>query len=429
MLKEPCESQNTGTERVIWGILPDNLTRMSHISRRTLALGLCAALLLGSSPAVAKTRKPSLAEIAKAKAAEKAKAKVAAAAKARLDAAQARLNVLAREAAKAKVAYSKSAAELATAAQIARQKAAASVAAAAEVSRAHDGIGRIAAGAYQMGGGFTNFDAILHANGPQDLVDRLSQLNAISASNATILHRFQSASDQARVAKLAADSARIAQANATKKVAAAKNVADAIKASQQQEVDSLMALQNQLMAELSKARNVRVTLEQQRQLAILEEQRAKIAARTPGQAKIWRDRGYTGRQTIRTSAQQRSIAVAFAKRQVLAGLPYVWGAQGPRSYDCSGLVYAAYKAAGLSWPAWSRLNAALYFVATKRIPLSELQPGDLVFYSYDGTVPSIHHVSIYAGNDMVWEARGTREGLKFSNMYNTNGLMPFGGRV
>ena len=414
---------------MIWGILPDNLAPMSHMSRRTLALALCAALLLGSSPAVAKTRKPTLAQIAAAKAAETAKSVAAAAAKAKLDAAQARLRVLAQQAVQAKIAYNKSAAELGTATRIARQKAAAAVVAASAVTQAHDGIGRIAVGAYKMGGGFTNFDAILHANGPQDLVDRLSQLTVISASNTTSLHRFQFASDRAKNAKSVANSARVAQANATNKVAAAKKVADAIKTSQQQEVDSLMALQNQLMAELSKAHDVRVTLEQQRQLAILEEQRAKIAARTPGQAKIWRDRGYTGRQTIRTSADQRTIAVNFAKKQVLAGLPYVWGAQGPNSYDCSGLVYAAYKAAGLVSPSWSRLNAALYFVATKRVPLSDLQPGDLVFYSYNGSVQSIHHVSIYAGNDMVWEARGTKAGLKFSNMYNTDGLMPFGGRV
>lgn len=399
------------------------------VSRRTLALALCAALFLGSSPAVAKLRKPTLAQIADAKAAEQAKSVAAKAAKAKLDAAQARLRVLAQQAVQAKIAYNKSAAELGTATQIARQKAAAAVVAASAVTQAHDGIGRIAVGAYKMGGGFTNFDAILHADGPQDLVDRLSQLDVISTSNATSLHRFQFASARAKNAKSVADSARIAQAQATNKVAVAKSAADAIKTSQQQEVNSLMALQNELMAELSKARDVRVTLEQQRQLAILEEQRARIAANTPGQAKIWGDRGYTGRQTVRTSADQRAIAVNFAKAQVLAGLPYVWGAQGPNSYDCSGLVYAAYKAAGLVSPSWSRLNAALYFVATKRVPLSDLQPGDLVFYSYNGTVSSIHHVSIYAGNNMVWEARGTKAGLKFSNMYNTDGLMPYGGRV
>jgi cell wall-associated NlpC family hydrolase len=421
---------------VIYGVLPDNLKSMSH---RTLSLTLCAALLLGASPALAKaplektpaskTRKPTLAEIAAAKATEKAKTQVAAAAKAKLDAAQARLRVLAQQAVNAKAAYNRSTAELKGATQTAQAKAAAAVLAMNAVSQAHNEIGRIAAGAYKMGGGFSNIDSILHADGPQDLVDRLSQLTVISASNTTALHRYQSASDKAKNAKLAADAARAAQAAATNKVAAAKQVADSIKTSQQKEVDSLMALQNELMSELSKAHDVRVTLEQQRQLAILEEQRAKTAANTPGQAKIWADRGYTGRQTIRTSADQRLIALNFAKGEVLAGKPYVWGAQGPRSYDCSGLVYAAFKAAGLTSPSWSRLNAALFFVATKRVPLSDLQPGDLVFWSYNGTVGSIHHIAIYAGNNMVWEARGTKAGLKFSNMYATDGLMPYGGRV
>ncbi|OIQ74589.1 putative endopeptidase p60 precursor [mine drainage metagenome] len=411
---------------MICGIYPVNL---NFVSRRTLTLALCAALLLGSSPAVAKTRKPSLAEIAAAKSTEIAKAKVAATAKAKLDAAQVRLRVLAQAAAAAKVAYDQSVTELKTAVQIAQQKAATALLAANAVSQAHDEIGRVAVGAYTMGGGFTNLDALLHAAGPQDLMDRLTQLNVISSSNATLLHRYESAADVAKAAKAAADSAKAAQLAATNKVAAAKKVADAIKANQQSEVDSLMALQNQLMSELAKAHNVTVTLEQQRQLAILEEQRANTASHTRGQAKIWPNRGFTGRQTLRTTPEQRQVALDFAKQEVLAGKPYVWGAQGPRSYDCSGLVYAAFHAAGLRAPEWSRLNAALYFVATQRVPLSQLQPGDLVFWSYNGTVGSIHHIAIYAGNDMVWEARGTKAGLKFSNMYDTDGLMPFGGRV
>ena len=174
---------------------------------------------------------------------------------------------------------------------------------------------------------------------------------------------------------------------------------------------------------------MRVTLEQQRQLAILEEQSSNTAASTSGQARIWPDRGFTGRQTIRTTAEQRQIALDFAIKEVKSGKPYVWGAQGPNSYDCSGLVYAAYKKAGLTSPSWSRLNAALFFVASKRVPLADLQPGDLVFWSYNGTVQAIHHIAIYAGNDMVWEARNTRAGLKYSSIYGMEGLMPSGGRV
>ena len=108
--------------------------------------------------------------------------------------------------------------------------------------------------------------------------------------------------------------------------------------------------------------------------------------------------------------------MAFAKKQVLARKPYIWGSEGPNSFDCSGLVYAAYKSAGLGWPNWDRLNSALV-------------PGDLLFYSYKGTISSIHHITIYAGNGMMWEANSKGKGLLYSNIYSVKGLMPFGGRV
>ena len=125
----------------------------------------------------------------------------------------------------------------------------------------------------------------------------------------------------------------------------------------------------------------------------------------------------------------RLKAVEFAKRQVLAGKPYVWGDEGPGAFDCSGLVYAAYKSAGLGWPIWDRLNSGLYYTYTKQIPLSEMQPGDLIFYSYKGTISTIHHMSIYAGGGMMWEANSKGKGLLYSNIYSVKGLMPFGGRV
>jgi len=183
------------------------------------------------------------------------------------------------------------------------------------------------------------------------------------------------------------------------------------------------------MKELASAKKVRTTLEQQRQLALLEESQANQAAQTPGQKSIWPDLGFKGRSTIRSTEAQRLRAVAYAKKQVLARKPYVWGAQGPSSFDCSGLVFAAYRAAGLGYPNWDRLNAALYSVATKHVGLNELQPGDLLFYSYKGTIATIHHITIYAGNGMMWEANSRKVGLIFSNMYSIKGLMPFGGRV
>jgi len=269
----------------------------------------------------------------------------------------------------------------------------------------------------------------LSANGPQDLVDQLSTLNTLGARNTTALERYKAAEIVAKAAKEKADQAKAAQETATAKVAAAKKVADDAQALQQKEVNKLRAVQDNLMKELANARNVRVTLEQQRQLALLEESQANTAAITINQAKIWPDTGFKGRTTIRTTDSQRLAAVAYAKKQVQARKPYIWGAQGPNSFDCSGLVFAAYRAAGLNWPNWDRLNAALYAGYTKHVPLTELQPGDLLFYSFKGTISTIHHITIYAGGGMMWEANSTKKGLIYSNIYSVKGLMPFGGRV
>jgi len=287
----------------------------------------------------------------------------------------------------------------------------------------------LAANAYILGGTFSDIEPLLSANGPQDLVDRITILQSLGDQNTAALERFKAAEVIARAAKVVADAAKVKQIAATEKVAAAKKVADDAKALQQKEVDKLRAIQDQLIKELSRAKNVRVTLEQQRQLALLEEAQAGQAAQTPGQSKVWPDLGFKGRSTIRTTQEQRDAAVAYAKKQVLARKPYIWGAEGPNSFDCSGLVFAAYRAAGLNWPNWDRLNSALYAGYTKHVTINELVPGDLLFYSYKGTISSIHHISIYAGNGMMWEANSTKKGLIYTNIYSIKGLMPFGGRV
>ena len=302
-------------------------------------------------------------------------------------------------------------------------------AAQASVNSGKRTIGKLAVNAYVMGGGFTDLDSILKSDGPQDLADRLNALDALGENNSTALDRFKAAEVVASSAQKAADIARKAQAEATVKVAAAKKAANEAAAMQQEEVDKLQAVQDKLAKELAVAQKTRLTLEQQRQLALLEEANAGRALITPDQAKIWRDTGFTGRSSTRSTEAMRLAAVEYAKKQVLAKKPYVWGDEGPNAFDCSGLVYAAYRAAGLGWPNWDRLNSSLYWVATKRVPLNELVPGDLVFYSYKGTVSTIHHIGIYAGDGMMWEAHNKDKDLLFSSIYSVKGLMPYGGRV
>ena len=378
------------------------------------------------------TRKPTLEEIKAAKNKEIAKANEAAKAKAKLAAAANQLKALTIKSNAARAIYLREQAELNIATAKAEKAAKKEQAAIAAVADANMRIGKMAANAYIMGSGFTDFDSVLSANGPQDLADRLSFLDALGEGNTEVLSRLKVAQTAAAEAKAEADAARAEQAVATARVAAAKKIADEARAQQQVEVNKLEKIQAQIIRELSSARKKRVTLEQQRQLAILEEELANRAGQTTGQAKIWPTNGIgfgAGRTSIRTDEGQRSVAVAFAKKQVLARKPYVWGNEGPNSFDCSGLVFAAYRSAGLDYTQWDRVNSRIYYSWTKRVPLSELVPGDLIFYSYKANISTIHHITIYAGNGMMWEAHNTKKGLLFSSIYSIPGLIPFGGRV
>ena len=394
-----------------------------------LALVLIGGLVMPIQQAIAATPKPTLAQIEAAKKAEAAKKKIAADALKRLEKARGNLRALSAIASDARAKYLRAQAELVAATKKSQAADASYKEAAESVSSTHREIGKLAVHAYTSGGGLSDLESVLSANGPQDMIDRLSTIENLGERNKTTLTRFKAAEVVAQKAKVVADAAKEEQRVVTEKVAAAKKVADDAQAEQQKEVDKLQAVQDKLQRDLASAKRVRVTLEQQRQLALLEEARAREATQVTGQSRVWRAGGPTGVSTSRSTEEMRSKAVEFAKRQVLAGKPYVWGDEGPNSFDCSGLVYAAYRSAGLGWPNWDRLNSALYYRYVKQIPLAEMQPGDLLFYSYDGSTTKIHHISIYAGNEMMWEARSTKSGLKFSNIYSMPGLMPYAGRV
>ena len=394
-----------------------------------LILVLVGGLFLPHQPAGAATPKPTLAQIEAAKKAEAAKKKIAADALKKLESARGNLKALTALANAARAKYVAAQRELvaATAKSVAATKAYDE--AAASVAYTHREIGKLAIHAYTSGGGVSDLEAVLSASGPQDMMDRLTTIENLGVKNKTALTRFKAAEAIAQAAKVVADTAKEEQRVVTVRVAAAKKEADDAEAEQKKEVDKLQAVQDKLQRDLASAKKVRVTLEQQRQLALLEEARANEATKVSGQSKIWKGGGPTGVSASRTTEAVRLKAVEFAKRQVLSGKPYVWGDEGPNSFDCSGLVYAAYKSAGLGWPNWDRLNSALYYRYVKQIPLSEMQPGDLLFYSYDGSTSKIHHISIFAGDEMMWEARSTKSGLKYSNIYSMPGMMPYAGRV
>ena len=100
-----------------------------------------------------------------------------------------------------------------------------------------------------------------------------------------------------------------------------------------------------------------------------------------------------GRGRPQTVLGEAHRAIRYARKQL--GKPYEWGAEGPKSYDCSGLTSEAWAHAGTPIPRTSQEQWA----QLDRVPLTELRPGDLVIYFPDAT-----HVAIYVGDGKVVQA-------------------------
>ncbi|WP_093799070.1 C40 family peptidase [Streptomyces sp. Wb2n-11] len=103
--------------------------------------------------------------------------------------------------------------------------------------------------------------------------------------------------------------------------------------------------------------------------------------------------GSPGEAARRTPSRLGGKAVEYAVRQI--GKPYVWGAEGPGSFDCSGLTSQAWAHAGREIPRTSQEQ----WRQLPKVPLRKLRPGDLVIY-----FPEATHVAIYLGNGMVVHA-------------------------
>jgi peptidoglycan DL-endopeptidase CwlO len=105
-----------------------------------------------------------------------------------------------------------------------------------------------------------------------------------------------------------------------------------------------------------------------------------------------------------TAAQLTAALRAAESRQ---GLPYVWGAAGPGSFDCSGLVQWSFAQAGVRMPRVAADQAR----TGPAVPVSQLEPGDLLFYRTDPTAPGyISHVAIYLGHG--WMIQAPQPGLR-----------------
>ncbi|MGN9840772.1 C40 family peptidase [Nonomuraea sp. H19] len=108
------------------------------------------------------------------------------------------------------------------------------------------------------------------------------------------------------------------------------------------------------------------------------------------------------------------IMVALKAAASKLGRPYVWGAEGPDTFDCSGLVQWAFAKAGVRMPRVTHQQ----WVAGPQVPLSQAQPGDLIFWRLDPTNPGyISHVAIYWGDGKMIQAPRTGDVVKISPVH------------
>jgi cell wall-associated NlpC family hydrolase len=166
-------------------------------------------------------------------------------------------------------------------------------------------------------------------------------------------------------------------------------------AAQEAAIGRLLATRKAMLATARAEVRAQVRAEELRQEAA---RRAMVAAAA---AKA-RALGFAALGDAPPPSRTAAAAVRAALGQV--GRPYRWGATGPASFDCSGLVRFAYAHAGLSLPRTSRQQ----WSAGRHVEVADLRPGDLVFWAHDPADPAtIHHVGIYLGQGLMVHAPHT----------------------
>ena len=338
--------------------------------------------------------------------------------------------------------------------QTARQARADADKAKADYEAGKQEIASIAQTAYRDGG--SSLDSIapyLSADGLRTVETKQATLNSFSASANVKMQKVAALEQVANVMNDAAIQAQAKQAEATAQVetrsAAAQSAANNARNAQAMTA----ARRDALVAELARKQNTTVELINQRE-AELEAQRQAAAAEAARQAAAAEAaRQQAAAEAARRAREQQNSytpapapaasydddddtpswggggggnsdaaagAIAWAKSKL--GAQYVWAGEGP-GYDCSGLVTMAYRSQGIYLTHWSQ---AQYSEGT-RVPVSQAQPGDLIFWNWDGG--NIDHVAIYLGNNQIIEAPTFGVPVRITSIYGWSAVLPYAVRV
>lgn len=321
------------------------------------------------------------------------------------------------------------------------------------VSEQRKAIGALVASSYQQGDGLAAVTAFVGADGPEGVMDQYATFQGAHDSLQADYGRFAASKALAEAFEKRAQKARSKAETLADEARAAKERATAAAAEAQATADQIATEKDRLIRELARAQDISVSLARQRQSALEEIARERAAARARAEA-ARAARAQAAREArearARAAAERRQAreqrrndqtssntprpaspppapapslpqsprgsggadrAIAFAKAQL--GEPYVWGAAGPDSWDCSGLMMGAWQAAGVYLPHYS---AAQYYAGTP-ISVGELRPGDLVFWGTSSSPDSIHHVAMYIGDGLIIHAPRTGRPVEIDNMY------------
>jgi cell wall-associated NlpC family hydrolase len=254
----------------------------------------------------------------------------------------------------------------------------------ADLATAQTQVRGIARSAF-TGDGLNGFSAMMTSDSADEFVDKMSTLQMVAGHQNEIL-------DQVAAAGQAAAQA---QADAAASAAAAQATYDKVAAQQA----DLQAQVNRYQADFSR-------------LSATEQQAATALAGGDADRASRDDRAEpaaSGPVVADSAAAQTAVDTAMAQR----GKPYVWAAAGPGSFDCSGLVLFAFKAAGISLP-HSSLQQSKMGQAVSR---SELKPGDLVFF-----YSPVSHVGIYIGNGQMVHAPTSGDVVKVASIDAVGGI-------
>ncbi|MFZ3472850.1 NlpC/P60 family protein [Streptomyces sp. 4.24] len=235
------------------------------------------------------------------------------------------------------------------------------------VSDAQATAGRLAREQYRGARGFSPYARMLFATEPQGALDQRRIAEREGSRRAAALDRLtrgeQRADALATAARKALDSEQKLAADTKKR---------------KDEAAARLAEVERVLASLTPAQ--------------LAEIGTREAADTAAAQRELLDSGKLGTQP-RTPTAAGGTALTYATAQI--GKPYVWGAEGPASFDCSGLTSQAWAHAGRTIPRTSQEQWA----QLPKVPLDELRPGDLVVY-----FPTATHVALYVGDGKVIQA-------------------------